>query len=140
MCAIGTCDTAASTAAKVVTISGDWQLKTGTIIGIKSTYSNSAENVTLNVNNTGDKSIYYQNGVYTGKSSYVTTRANHYNWFQYDGTYWVFVSTSMVSSPNTMTQTEATAGTSTAGELISAKVLIDTIDERIAQVLAAQQE
>ena len=67
-----TCNTAADVAKKVVVIANtNWQLKIGTIIGVKFTYSNSASNVTLNVNNTGDIGIYYGNAVYTGNATNV---------------------------------------------------------------------
>ena len=129
--AIGTCETAGNTAAKVVTISGDWTLRTGVIIGVKFTYTNSASNVTLNVNGSGDKSIYFGTGVYTGASAHVAGNASVYTFYQYDGTYWVWLTRSTYSDPQNMTQAEASAGTETRGRLISAKVLSDTIDEKI---------
>lgn len=53
----GTCDTAANTAAKVVTCAG-FTLTKGCTITVKFAASNSKDTPTLNVNNTGDKQIY----------------------------------------------------------------------------------
>ena len=55
----GICSTSAAIAAKTVTITG-FTLVTGAIIHVKFTYANTASTVTLNVNNTGAKSIYYK--------------------------------------------------------------------------------
>jgi hypothetical protein len=85
----------------------------------------------LNVNGTGDKQIYYSNSVYKGNATQCTTKKNTYLTFQYDGTYWVFISASFFSNPSTMSQSEASKGTATTGRLITAKVLSDTIDEKI---------
>ena len=92
--AYGTCDTAAGTAEKVITIQGNdnWTLTTGSIIVIKFTNSNSASNVTLNVNGTGAKSIWYNNAAYTSTSNIVCGYAKRYTTYMYDGTYWVWIS------------------------------------------------
>ena len=91
----GTCDTAADVAAKVITLanSDGWELKAGTIIGVRSTYSNTASNVTFNVNGSGAKSVYYANGVYTSSWSDVLGSANRTIYYMYDGTYWVWQTT-----------------------------------------------
>lgn len=106
-CAFGTCTTAAGTAAKVVTISdNNWSLRVGSIIAVKFSNSNSASNVTLNVNDTGAKSIWYNQGVYTGNSSVVCGVANRHNFYIYDGTYWVWIHCGIVTD----TDTKNTAG------------------------------
>lgn len=89
----GTCSTAAATAAKVVTVSADqkFELKVGAVVMVKFSASNSASSVTLNVNSTGAKSIYYSNAVYTGTSTTVCGYANTHFIFMYDGTNWVWV-------------------------------------------------
>lgn len=92
-----TCSTAAATAAKVVTLdSGDsnWALRKGAIIGVKFTNTNTASSVTLNVNSSGAKSIYYNNAAYTGSSNSICGYANRYTFYMYDGTYWVWISDS----------------------------------------------
>ena len=99
--AYGTCSTAAGTAAKVVTIADtNWTLKVGTIIGVKFTNSNTASNVTLNVDSTGDKSIYYNNATYTGNSQTICGYANRLVYYMYDGTYWVWFSTGVELNDN----------------------------------------
>lgn len=102
----GTCSTAAATAAKVVTISNTtgWELIAGTVIGVKFSASNTASNVTLNVNSTGAKSIYYNNAVYTGSSNGVCGYANRTSYYMYDGTYWVFMAQG-VTDANTYDRT-----------------------------------
>lgn len=90
---VATCSTVASTSAKVVTINdSSWSLQKGCIIGVKFTNTNTATNVTLNVNNTGAKSIYYNASVYTGSSGDVCGTANRTIYYMYDGTYWVWIS------------------------------------------------
>ena len=92
----GTCSTAAATAKKVVTLSDSagWELKAGTIVGVKFTNTNTASSCTLNVNGTGDKSIWYNNAVYTGNSNVVCGVANRINYYMYDGsTYWIWMNT-----------------------------------------------
>jgi hypothetical protein len=94
----GTCGTAAATAAKVATISDtSWTLKVGSIIGIKYTYSNTAGSsttpVTLNVNSTGDKNIWYNNAKYTSTSTSICGYAKRVIYYMYDGTYWVWLGT-----------------------------------------------
>jgi hypothetical protein len=54
----GVCDTAADTAAKTVTVQGDFALETGARVVVKFTNGNSADPITLNVNNTGAKDVY----------------------------------------------------------------------------------
>ena len=85
----GTCDTAASTAAKVVTCSSFDKLITGVTIHVSFYYANSASSPTLNVNSTGAKTIRtdnYNSVVGGGVSSW---NAGSMKSFTYDGTYWV---------------------------------------------------
>lgn len=79
----GTCDTAAATAAKVVTCSAFDKLETGVTIHVKFTNGNSATNPTLNVNSTGAKSIIRYSGK---KGAWEDTSVVS---FTYDGTSWV---------------------------------------------------
>lgn len=89
----GICTTAAATAAKVVTVGAeqDFKLTVGALIMVKFTISNSASRVTLNVNSTGAKSIYYKNAVYTGSSMTICGYANAHFIYVYDGTNWVWI-------------------------------------------------
>jgi len=110
--AYGTCSTVAATAEKVVTIQGDytsnWSLQVGAIIGVKFTYTNTASNVTLNVNSTGAKSIYYSGSVYTSTWNLITGYANRILYYMYDGTYWVYISDGSVNIDKNLTQTATT--------------------------------
>ena len=77
-----TCDTAAGTAAKVVSAIG-YELATGGCIRIKMTNGNTANNVTLNINSTGAKAIYYD-GAQASSSN--TWEAGEVLEVYYDGT------------------------------------------------------
>ena len=53
-----TCDTAAETKAKTITVDNRFQLVDGVRVFVKFTNGNSASGVTLNVNSTGEKNVY----------------------------------------------------------------------------------
>lgn len=82
----GTCSTAAATAAKVATLA-NFELFTGAMVSVKFTYANTADNPTLNVNNTGAKTIRAFNNNLTSTSPY-NWQINSIVKFVYDGTYW----------------------------------------------------
>lgn len=99
----GTCDTASATKDKVVTLANTdgWELKAGTMVGVKFTYSNSYSSsttnpITLNVNGTGAKNIWYSTthsgSGNTGTNATIYGSAGRVNIYIYDGTYWVWVS------------------------------------------------
>lgn len=77
----GTSTSAANAPAKVVKLSG-FNLENGAIVKVLMTFSNTTTNPTLNVNNTGAKSIkpVGSESTYWPANSLVT--------FMYDGTYW----------------------------------------------------
>lgn len=77
----GTCSTIASTAAKVVSITG-FTLCTGATVLVKFTHVNAAPNPTLNINSTGAKPIKAIDGWS------MVTDPNIYYEFLYDGTNW----------------------------------------------------
>ena len=80
----GSCSTAASTAAKVVSCAG-FTLTTGAKITVKFTVTNTAANPTLNVNNTGGKAIYYRGAtISTGYLAANRTYTFVYNGAQYE--------------------------------------------------------
>lgn len=97
---LGTCTTAAATAAKTVSITG-FSLYTGVTVAVQFQYANTAASPTLNVNSTGAKAIY-TNGInaayWTG--SYATVVLT------YDGSAWrvcsqpVYASTATVGNPS----------------------------------------
>lgn len=82
---IGTCSTAAATAAKTVTFE-NFVLTTGAHIAVKFTIANTASNPTLNVSSTGAKTIRFNNA--NIPASYL--KIGLYE-FIYDGTYWNFI-------------------------------------------------
>lgn len=100
---VGTCATAAGTKDKAVTLNDatGFSLKPGVIVAVKFTYTNTyssstANPVTLNVNNTGAKNIYF-NVTHSGAGNTGTYpnnygQANKYIFYVYDGTYWVWLS------------------------------------------------
>ena len=104
----GTCSTGSSIAAKTVTISGQFLLKTGSRVIVKFTYSD-APNSTLNVNGTGAKSIRYNGSATTGS----IIRGGRTYEFVYDGTYWQLVG-------DVDTNTTYSAATQSAAGLMSA--------------------
>jgi len=118
--AYGTCTTAAGTAAKVVVIADPtWNLQTGNIIGVKFSNTNSASNVTLNVNDSGAKSLYFNTGVYTGTGSIVTGYANNIIYYMYDGTNWVWLNCNWDTNKDTFTSAYSSTGAGTAAKTAS---------------------
>lgn len=91
--AYGTCSTAAATATKVITISGNtsWKLEAGAIITVKFSATNTAQNPTFNVNSTGAKSVWYNTALITTSSLGYAGTANRPMQFVYDGTQYVFM-------------------------------------------------
>lgn len=124
--AYGTCSTAAATSAKAITLSGNtkWTLQKGSVIIVKFTNTNTASSVTLNVNNTGAKSIWVDRAAYTGTSAQYCGYANRNLIYVYDGTYWVWIFGGYDSNT---TYSNATLGqgygTCTTAEATTAKVV-----------------
>lgn len=109
----GTCSTAGSAAAKEVTLSDTtgWELRPGTIIGVKFSNSNTATNVTLNVNGSGARSIYFRDGVYTGSNQYIAGTANKITFYMYDGTNWAYIIMDDVNDVNAVAQYDTSSST-----------------------------
>ena len=84
----GTCSTAFSTAAKVVSVNSDFTLTTGVSVLVKFTAVNTATSPTLNVNSTGAKAIHKISGTSAGAGAWVP---NEIVELMYDGTCWVMV-------------------------------------------------
>ena len=127
---LGTCATPSATALKVVTLNG-YSLVTGAIIYVKFNSPNtvtSAASLQLNVNNTGAHNIKNRNGTDLGDTAVLKDIAG----FIYDGTNYRYIGDNFY----TMLQGTATAGTDTVGRLISAKVLSDTINNKIETAIA----
>lgn len=106
--AYGTCSTAAATAAKVITVSGNtnWKLTAGSRITIKFSATNTASNPTFNVNGTGAKSVWYNTALITTSNLAYAGYANRPMDFVYDGTQYVFTGWSIDNNSDTkVTQT-----------------------------------
>lgn len=113
----GTCSTAAATAAKVVELEdGDgFELKPGVVVGVKFSATNTASNMTLNVNNTGAIGISYIAGTrYTGSTANITGSVSYVFYYMYDGTYWTFFNHSGNYSNNSNTVPSAQCETAAA--------------------------
>lgn len=96
---LGTCSTASATIAKVVTCSG-FVLTTGAKITVIFTNTNAADGITLNVNNTGAKAVYYFNVAMTYELLKIP--ANVGVDFIYDGSHWVYCGNQSYVSQATM--------------------------------------
>ena len=86
--AYGTCSTAASTAAKVVSLPDYDELIEGSTVHVKFVNSNTATNPTLTVGSTAAKPIYIYGTTYAGKTEDTSWPANSIVSFTYDGTAW----------------------------------------------------
>ena len=93
----GTCMTAAATQGKVVSCDG-FVLKTGAMVIVSFSNTNTASNPTMNVNSTGAKSIYYRGAAIT--AGYLA--ANHIYLFRYNGTQYDLVGDVDTSSIGTV--------------------------------------
>jgi hypothetical protein len=99
----GTCDTAAATVAKVVTLENFDELLTGVTIHVKFTNSNSATNPTLNVNGTGAKHIYRYGTTVPSTSASWSWYGGAVVSFTYDGSAWIM--NDMIGNDNTYDRT-----------------------------------
>ena len=96
----GTCSTAAGTKAKDVVLSG-FSLVTGARINVNFSNTNSADNITLNVNGTGAIPVFYVNSQMTART--LKLQGKHVYGFVYDGTNWIYEGDSSYSSQNATT-------------------------------------
>lgn len=97
----GECSTAATTAAKTVTLS-NFVLETGAQVRIKFTYANSVSGSTLNVNDSGAKPIYWHGAALVSGQRW---QAGAVLDFVYNGTQWDLVS---IAKDNNTTYSVAT--------------------------------
>ena len=81
--AYGACDTAGATAAKTVTLSG-FTLKTGGVVAIRFANTNTATNMTLNINSTGTKQVLYNRAAVPA----YMIESGEIIFMMFDGTYW----------------------------------------------------
>ena len=136
----GTCATAAATKDKVVSVSTDqkFTLKVGAVVHVKytntNTYSATADNkITLNVNSTGAKNIYYGTGYSTGTNTVAFGAANYIMSYMYNGTDWVWVGFSAENNTtySAMSSSELTTGTATSLRTVRADYLKTGINSLI---------
>lgn len=102
----GTCDTAAATAAKVVTLSS-YALTLGGVVAVKFTY-NVPANATMNINSKGAKAIYYDGAAITAN----VIQAGDTATFIYDGTHYILLTTDRLAK-------DAVTGVSLSGKTIT---------------------
>jgi hypothetical protein len=114
-----TCSTAAATAAKEATITGNtnFALQPGAIAVVKFTITNTASSCTLNVGGTGAKSIWYNTSAYTGSSSQICGYASRTLVYAYDGTYWVWVHGGYDANDNTYPSAYCSTAAATAAKV-----------------------
>ena len=129
----GTCETAAATAAKVVTCTDftSSDLKAGVIIVVNFSATNSAAvaDLTLNINGTGAKKIQYiNNGTRGNLSSAGYIKASTSYPFIYDGTYWLAqLNYNSNTTYSAMAEAEMETGTATTARTITAARLKEAI-------------
>ena len=101
--AFGTCDTEAAVAEKVIVVDDpNWKLEVGNLITVRFSVSNTASDVTLNVNNTGAYGIRASNNSpYTGSSTTYTGYTNRGITYIFDGSYWQWISSGVYPSSAT---------------------------------------
>ncbi len=110
--AFATCDTAADVDEKVATVTGDFDLKAGTVVAVKFTNYNTVQQVKMNVNGTGAKYIVTYNNylppTYAWKPMQTVL-------FIYDGSYYValMMSTATTTYYGLTRLTSSTSSTST---------------------------
>ena len=107
----GVCSTAASTAAKEVTVDS-FALATGSRVLVKFSTTNTAAAPTLNVNGTGSNSIWYR-GQAVGASALAQNRVYE---FVYDGSYWQLIGDLDTNTETNLTIQDKTS-TDTANEV-----------------------
>lgn len=94
---LGNCSSGENTVNKVVTCDG-FVLSKGARITVIFSYTNKADDITLNVNNTGAKPVYYNASAM--KSSNLRINADRAYDFVYDGTNWVHCGTVHYTAQN----------------------------------------
>ncbi|MCI8418479.1 MAG: hypothetical protein HFI33_13475 [Lachnospiraceae bacterium] len=97
----GICSTSATATEKIVDCE-DFSLVNGTEITVKFLSSNTVDNITLNVNNTGAKDIYYKD---TPIARNYLQKNGTYS-FRYNGTYYEFVGDSNTASGIVSTESD----------------------------------
>ena len=126
---------------KAVVVSADqnFELKVGCVVAVKfdasNTYNATTDApVTMNVNNTGAKQIYYADTpTPTGSNTVVFGHKNYVMRYMYDGTYWVWVGFSAENNTtySAISVNELTTGTATNLRTVRADYLKTAINNLI---------
>lgn len=123
--AYGTCSTASATAEKAVTVSSKyWDMTAGSIITVKFTNTNTAQNPTLNINGTGALPIIYNVSAISTTNLMYAGSANRYITYVYTGTAFVFIGWSIDNSTGYNDATTSKSGLMSAAD----KTKLDGID------------
>ena len=130
----GTCSTTANTYVKEATVEtfpldANNKPLVGTVVAIKYSVTNTYKTA-LNVNNTGEYPMYYNNAAVATSTSANTLVAGYKNrhvFYVFNGTQWVWLSASYDTNTtySGMTQAEIDAGTGTTARLITPARLMD---------------
>lgn len=115
-----TCETEAGTSAKVAVCS-NFALYTGAMIAVYFTQKNTASDVTLNVNNTGELHVYCSGSPLEESHNWDEKDTVH---FVYDGTNWVIVDSGLLKKTESLS-----ASLSLTAEAITAEVTRATESE-----------
>ena len=129
-----TCTTAASTAAKVGTLTpavNNFTLEVGMLVVVNFSNTNSNSSATFNLNNTGAKSIRWR-----GASLTTTTRAylaaGRLVILQYDGTYWQI--TGATTDSNNYDRTAYKASLTAAGAIAAGRIAVLNSSGKLIQL------
>lgn len=114
-----TSSTEAGTAAKVATTQGNGTLANNLLVGmivcVVHTNNNTASNCTLNIDGTGAKQIYYNQGVFTGSTDWICGRQNMAIYYMYDGTYWRWMNMGRMDNSTNFLRNDASSTLTASG-------------------------
>ena len=111
---MGTCTSAAGTSAKLASLAG-FTRTAGAVVGIDFPHANNADTLTLNVNSTGAASVRDHRLITNPIGN--SNLGQGLNFFQFDGTYWLLLtSRGLMSNLSCSTSAAAIAKVTTGGE------------------------
>ena len=127
-----TCNTAAGTQAKVATLTPNtnWSLETGSRVSVKFDAANSASSPTLNVNQSGAKTIRFRGAALT--SSLFYWAAGSVVDFVYDGTYWNMTGAPHNYDSNTTYTFNGAVSTIKDNNLTASRALVSDANGKVA--------
>ena len=127
-----TCPTAAGTAAKVATITpgSNFSLETGARVSVKFDAANSASSPTLNINQSGAKTIRFRGAALT--SSLFYWAAGSVVDFVYDGTYWNMTGSPHNYDSNTTYTFNGAVSTIKDSNLTASRALVSDSNGKVA--------